>query len=157
MKKIVLLLLVGISFIGSAQEVKEYTEDELRSYAGVMVWADQQKSIMTDIYNEWINNDELLEAAKFVKIRDAKGDTIKLQELGATDNEVLAFNKIQASYDSMIASFTSVYKDKIKDEIGAGLYNSLRKDLKKDAKLKSNYEALFEQLKAEAKTEEETE
>ena len=54
----------------------------------------------------------------------------------------------------MIASFTDVYKGKIKDEIGAGLYNSLRKDLKKDADLKVRYMAIFERLKTKATTKE---
>lgn len=154
MKKVALVFFVGLAMIGRAQEVREYTDEELTTYATVMAWADDQKGNMTDTYNGWINNDELLEAARFVKIRNAKGDSLKLQAIEASNDEVLAFEKIQVSYDSMIASFTEVYKGKIKEEIGAGLYNSLRKDLKKDEELKVRYTAIFEQLKSAAVTEE---
>ena len=56
-----------------------------------MVWADTQKESMTDLYNDWINNDKNLIAARFVQIRDTKGDTLKLQEIEASDEEVIAF------------------------------------------------------------------
>ncbi len=151
---ICLAMLIGMSY---AQEENTFTDEELTKYATVMAWAESEKARMTEVYNEWINNNETLEATLFVKIRSTKGDSLKLQELEVSDEQVAAFENIQANYDSMIASFTDVYKGKIKGDIGAGLYNSLRKDLKKNSELKARYKTIFEELKSEAIKEDETE
>ena len=147
MKKVLIVLSLIAGFgIAKAQDDVTFTGEELTTYAQVMVWAEVEKGRMTEIYNGWINNDKTLEATRFVEIKNAKGDTAKLQEIEALGDELMAFEKIQVDYDSMIASFTEVYKEKIKGDIGAGLYNSLRKELKKNANLKSRYQAIYDAL-----------
>ena len=143
------LLVVSLSvFSGSvlAQGDKEYSDEELKTYASVMKWAKDEKSSMTSIYNGWINGNEDLEAARFVKIKSAKGDSVKLRELEVTSEELLEFTSIIDRYDSMVASFKVSYTTKIKDDIGASLYNSLRKDMKKDETLKARYEEVLGKL-----------
>jgi len=155
MKKIVLMLcLIGILTRVEAQETKEYTDEELNKYASVMVWAEVRKSEMTDIYNGWINNNEDLKAARFVEIKNANGDSVKLEEIEVTDDELVAYQEVITNYDSMTASFKEVYVGKIKDDIGAGLYNTLKKDLKKDKELKARYQEIFSEMKNEAMKEE---
>ena len=147
MKKAMLLMMIilGCGFI-QAQETPSFTEEELEKYATVMVWAEIEKGSMTETYNNWINNDESIEAARFVKLKAAKGDEVKLQELEATTEERAAFNQIQSSYDSMTSAFKEVYVGKIKTDIGAGLYNQLRKAMKSDAEVKAKYQDIYDGL-----------
>jgi len=154
MKKAMLLMMIILGFRSiQAQETSSFTEEELEKYATVMVWAEVEKGSMTETYNNWINNDESIEATRFVKLKAAKGDEAKIQELEATTKEVAAFAKIQSSYDSMTSTFKEVYLGKIKTDIGAGLYNQLRKAMKTDAQLKAKYQAIYDRLLAVQSTE----
>ena len=155
MKKFLLMLsLVGAFTFASAQDEKEYTDEELTTYANVMVWAGVQKKEMTGIYNGWIKSDDVLSVKRFKEIDKTKGDSLKLAELGISENEKAAYDKIMFNQDSMTSSFITVYKAKIKEEIGNGNYNSLRKAMKADADLKARYQAIFDKLKEEAATKE---
>ena len=147
MKKVLLLMcLVAGMGLAKAQDEVSFTDEELTKYATVMVWAQMEKERMTKTYNDWINNDETLEAARFVKIKSAKGDSVKLQEIEVTDEELVAFEQIQVNYDSMTASFKDVYIGKIKEDIGAGLYNTLKKALKSNEEVKVRYQAIYDGL-----------
>lgn len=158
MKKVVLIVcLIGSIGVARSQEARTYTDEELKSYAGVMVWGELEKSKMTDTYNNWINNNEDLEAARFVKIKNNSSDSLKLQELEVTEEEMAAFSGIMTSYDSMTAAFIDVLKAEIKEKIGYGLYNDLKKDLKKNEEVKSRYQAIFDELKNDAIAEEDDE
>jgi len=151
MKKVVLLVCLVSAFgIVCAQDEVSFSEEELTKYASVMVWAEMEKTNMTKVYNGWINNDDALEAARFVKIKSAKGDEAKLQGIEATAEEVAAFTTIQSSYDSMTSAFKEMYVGKIKEEIGAGLYNQLKKAMKSNAEVKGQYQMVYDRLKEEA-------
>lgn len=155
MKKLALLIvLTGFMAKTQAQEAREYSDEELTSYATVMVWAEEEKGKMTRVYNEWINANEALNAPRFLDIKKAKGDSIKLLEIEATELEVMAFNKILTDYDSMTAVFKEVYVGKIKGDIGAELYNALKADLTSNAQIKERYEAIVAGLKEEGESEE---
>ena len=157
MKNVFLLISFTLIFkIVYAQEEVSFSDEELTRYASVMAWAEEERSRMTGIYNGWIKNDENLAATRFVKIRRAKGDSIKLRELEVTDVESTAFYEIQTKYDSMISSFTETYKGKIKEQIGNALYNSVKKNLKKSSELKTRYAGILERVKSEAKKEDES-
>lgn len=145
------------SFASFAQDEATFTDEELTKYATVMAWAEGEKGRMTDVYNGWIQNTEALEAARFVKIKDADGDSLKLTEIEATDVELQAYELIISNYDSMLASFKEVYVGKIKDDIGAGLYNTLKKALKADQQVKARYEEIYSGLVATKEEEDESE
>lgn len=147
MKKLSLITLFILSFT-FAQAQETYSDEELTIYATVMVWADSEKGRMSDIYNDWINNNEQVGAKLFLDIKQAEGDSMKIESLGISDEELAASNMILAKYDSMTSSFKEVYVGKIKEDIGAGLYNKLKKSLKSDAEIKSRYEAIYEELKS---------
>ena len=150
MRKLVLFTcLLGVFGLAFSQEERQYTDEELSKYASVMVWAEMEKSQMTKVYNDWINKNEDLDAPKFLKIKKAKGDSVKLAEIEASELETAAYAKIIADYDSMTAAFKEVYVGKIKEDIGAGLYNALKADFKKDEELKSRYDAVVATLKEE--------
>lgn len=155
MKKVVLMmyLLAGYGF-ACAQDEVSFSDDELTKYATVMVWAELEKGRMTDTYNEWINNDETLAAARFVEIKNAGGDSLKLQEIEVSDDEVVAFEMIQTNYDSMTSYFKEVYIEKIKSDIGAGLYNSIKKELRSNSEVKGRYKAIYDGLLEEQSTQE---
>ncbi|MEP0987437.1 hypothetical protein [Ekhidna sp.] len=152
MKKVLLIvcLIAGFGKI-NAQDEATFSDEDLTKYATVMAWAEMEKGRMTEVYNGWINNDETLEATRFVEIKSAKGDSLKLQEIAITDDEMVAFKKIQVNYDSMTASFKEDYIGKIKEDIGAGLYNSLKKALKSDADVKTRYQVVYDAIVEESK------
>ncbi len=156
MKKLSLIALFLFSILAvKAQD--EYTDEELSTYATVMVWAEAEKAIMTETYNDWINNNEVLSAQVFLDIKNTKGDSVKIAILGVSTDEVVAFETIQSKYDSMTTSFKDVYVGKIKEDIGAGLYNKLRKSLKSDADMKSRYDAIYAGMKSDEESENDTE
>ena len=153
MKKLVLItLLSGLTMTLKAQEARTYSDEELTKYASVMVWAEEEKERMTGVYNNWINNNDDLNAPRFLDIKKAKGDSVKLLEIEATELELSAYSKILTDYDSMTTAFKAVYVGKIKEDIGAGLYNTLKKDLKSDDEVKGRYEAIVSALKEEAES-----
>lgn len=154
MKKVLLIVCIigGLGKV-NAQDEATFTDEDLTKYATVMVWAEGEKSNMTDVYNGWINSDETLEATRFVKIKSANGDSVKLQEFDVTNDEMIAFERIQMGYDSMTTSFKDIYVGKIKSDIGAGLYNSLKKALKTNADVKARYKVIYDGLLEEQMTE----
>lgn len=158
MKKGILMMCVMLgSFASFAQDEVTFTDEDLTSYATVMAWAEAEKGRMTDVYNGWIQDNPNLEPARFVKIKDAGEDSLKLQEIEVTDVELASFQQVMSNYDSMLSSFKEVYVGKIKDDIGAGLYNSLRSELKSNAEVKSRYEAILTSLTEEKEEEDESE
>lgn len=155
MKKVLLMMCLFAGFgMVSAQDEASFTDEDLTKYATVMVWAKVEKGNMTEVYNSWINSNETLEAARFVKIKNAKGDSVQLQEIEVTNDELAAFEQIQVGYDSMTASFKEIYVGKIKSDIGAGLYNQLKKALKSDDDVKARYTAIYDGLLEEQTSEE---
>jgi hypothetical protein len=156
MRKLSLITLFILSFtVSKAQDEDAYTDEELTTYAKVMVWAEAEKGTMTDTYNDWINNNEQLSAQRFLDIKNANGDSVKIQDASISVVELAAFELIQTKYDSMTSSFKDVYIGKIKGDIGAGLYNRLKKSLKTDAEIKTRYETIVEELKTGKEAEEE--
>jgi len=149
-KQGLLFIFLISAFASMSQEVRDYTDEELTKYASVMVWAEQEKEKMTVAYNESIKDNDVLNAPRFLKIKRANGDSLKLQEIDITKEEQQAFDAIQAGYDSMTTGFMVVYKQKIKTDIGAGLYNALKADLKSRADVKDKYEQLVQTLQKEA-------
>lgn len=141
---VVFLLIV---FSSQGQSENQYSEEELVKYATVMKWAEERKNEMTTTYNGWINSNEVISAPRFIKIKNAQTDSLKLTQLEVDTEEMDAFDQIINDYDSLISSFTDVYKQKIRDEIGASLYNKLKKDLKNDQAIKTRYEAVLSGLK----------
>lgn len=151
MRKFLLITcLMGILSPVLSQEIRTYSDEELTKYAQVMVWAENEKGRMTEVYNGWINNNENLNAPRFLDIKRAKGDSVKLLEIEASESELTAYNNIQVNYDSMTSSFKEVYIGKIKEDIGAGLYNALKAELKKNEEVKNRYEAVVAGLKEES-------
>ncbi|MFK7953538.1 MAG: hypothetical protein AB8B73_11875 [Ekhidna sp.] len=157
MKKLSFYALMILSVLSTRAQEETYMDEELSTYATVMVWAEAEKGKMTDTYNDWINSNEVLSAKTFLDIKNAKGDSIEIANSGASIEEVEAFETIQSKYDSMTSSFKEVYVGKIKGDIGAGLYNRLKKSLKADADVKSRYDAIYEGLKSEEVSEVDTE
>ena len=153
-KHFLTVCLIGILASAFAQEERVYSDEELTKYATVMVWAEAEKGRMTGIYNEWINKNEDLGAPRFLDIKKAKGDSVKLLEINVTEIELSAFNKVIANYDSMTSSFKEVYVGKIKEDIGAGLYNALKADMKTNEEVKKRYEAIVMGLKKESSEDE---
>ena len=154
----VLALIFGLSVEMQAQDEAPLTDEELKKYALVMDFADQEKAKLKDSYNAMIQDQELMAGGKrFKELKAAGGDEAKLSEISATPEEIEVFNTIEAANNENIAAFKEAYTAKIKDkeQLGAGLYNRITKALKADADLKARYTAILESVKSERASAEE--
>ncbi|MDN5202422.1 hypothetical protein QQ008_13630 [Fulvivirgaceae bacterium BMA10] len=146
-----LLLSLFMTAQVSAQD-DEITDEDLKKYALVMDFADVEKGKMGAKYNELIKAEELMKGGRrFKELKDTKGDSTKLQEIGATAEELEIFNRIETSYEEMVANFKAQYTEKIKDkeQLGASLYNKINRGLKSDPDLKSRYKDILAAVKTE--------
>jgi len=135
-----------------AQDEAPLTDEELKKYATVMDYADQEKERLKNDYNEMIQAEELMDGGRrFKELKDAQGDEAKLAEIKATPEEIEVFNKIEAANEENIAAFKEAYTEKIKDnnQLGAGLYNRITKELKTDEELKARYTAILEEVQSQ--------
>ena len=146
---ICLMSLVVWSLQAQEEDKTEFTDDELISYATVMVWVEGEKIKMQDAYNGWIQENDSIEASKFSEMLKASRSG-NLEEVEATEDELAAFNNIQAKNEQQQADFKEVFVGKIKEEITVSLYNDLSKALKKDEELKTRYQTIFDELLAAA-------
>lgn len=151
-----LIMALSFGYMASAQEEDTFTDEELTTYATVMKWAEVEKDSMGSRYNGWIQNDEAISSAKFSELRKAEKEGA-LETAEATEEELAAFQNIQTKYSDMTGAFKETYTTKIKEDIGAGLYNRLRKALKADEELNTRYEAIYEAIVLPAAEETQTE
>lgn len=142
---LMILLLVGVISV-KAQDDESFTDEDLTKYATVMVWAETEteslKNIVRDSVEIWLEETPL-ENAKYNELSKADDPS----SVESTEEELEAFNAIQQRIDAKKSTFKEVYVTKIKEDIGAGLYNRLKKALKSDEEVKSRYEAIFADLK----------
>ena len=146
------VIFAGLTIEVQAQDEAPLTDDELKKYAMVMDFADQEKAKLKESYNAMIQEQELMTGGKrFKELKAAGGDEAKLSEIGATPEEIEVFNTIEAANNENIAAFKEAYTAKIKDkeQLGAGLYNRISKALKADEELKGRYAAILESVKSE--------
>jgi len=156
---LLLVIFVGLSLNVQAQDEAPLTDEELKKYAMVMDFADQEKQKLKESYNAMIQEQELMTGGKrFKELKAAGGDEAKLSEISATPEEIEVFNTIETANNENIATFKEAYTAKIKDkeQLGAGLYNRISKALKADEELKTRYTAILESVKSERASMEET-
>ncbi len=158
------LILVSIMITGvyalQAQDEEPLSDEELKKYALIMDYADQEMERLKESYNAMIQAEELMAGGRrFVELKEAGDDQAKLEEIGATAEEIEAYNRIEEENNQSIAAFKEAYTEKIKDpeQLGAGLYNRINKELKSDQALNERYQAILEAVRAERLTEEGTE
>ena len=125
-----------------------FSDEDLNKYATVMKWAEGEKGKMGKDVSEAVKANEQLSGAAFNKIRKAfkAGD---VNSTDATQIEVDAFMAIQNNTEKSKSDFKTIYTEKIKSDIGAGLYNRLKKALKSDDEVKARYQAIFESIEME--------
>ena len=154
MKRTVGMFVIGILMGFSAMAQDTFTDEELTKYATVMKWAEDEKAKMGAEVSEAVKANEALSGTAFNKLRKAQkaGD---VNSTDATAEEVAAFMEIHNQTETRKAEFTEVYKEKIKSNIGAGLYNRLRKALKSDEEVKTRYQAILDGLSEESTDESE--
>mgnify|MGYP007004567449 CR=1 FL=1 len=151
MKKglLMILMLVGI-FAVKAQEEESFTDEDLTKYATVMVWAETEKDnlgkLVSDSVSIWIEGTDL-ETSKYIEISkaDKKGE---LETVEASEGELAVYKEVQTKIDNKTSTFKEVYVTKIKEDIGAGLYNKLKKALKADDEVKVRYDAIYAELQS---------
>ncbi|PIB35259.1 hypothetical protein BFP72_07540 [Reichenbachiella sp. 5M10] len=146
---LVATVLFASVFVAQAQE--EITTEELTQYAKVMVAIDSMKAELKDKTNEMVKNDPLMDGGRrFNAIKKAGDDVDQLAALKVTDEEMTAYNDIQAKIEALKVGFKTAYTAAIKDDLGAGQYNKIKKALKEDETLSANYAAIVTSLKTEA-------
>ncbi len=140
-------------FSASAQEETTFSDDDLKKYAAVMVWAEQAQdelgNVVRDSVGIWLDESGVLDASGYNELSKASKSG-SLDGTEASEEEVAVFEAIQARIEEKKDIFKETYTTKIKEDIGAGLYNDLRKALKSDDEVKDRYTVILEALKVEA-------
>ena len=152
----IMALIMPIGLFAQEAEENTFTDEELTSYATVMKWAKSEQkslsSLVKDSVKIWLDGSELTASLYNEMSKSKKKGT--LAEVEANEAQVAKFEEISSKIDTKKAAFTDTYKTKIKEDIGAGLYNRLKKALKADAALKERYEAVLQGLPDESDDEE---
>lgn len=150
-----LLTLALLFFTGAvaiAQDETSYTDEELTKFATVMVWAQQEtevlKNVVRDSVESWLV-DRPLTNARYNDLSKAEKDG-DVSTASPTEEELAAYNEIQQRIEAKKTSFKETYVAKIKDDIGAALYNRLNKDLKSNEEIKARYDVIFALLLQDA-------
>ena len=139
-----LCLLITLGTIESIAQ-KTFTDEELTKYATVMKWAESQKNSMGANVSAAVKVNEALSGTAFNKLYKAfKAGNVNGTD--ATQDEVDAFMVIQSDTDKSKVEFKTTYTEKIKSDIGAGLYNRLKKALKTDEDIKARYHVIYDGL-----------
>lgn len=150
MRKLTFVLILLLAVPSYAQEVREYSDEELTQYATVIFWSEQEKGELTKKYNRWIKESEHLGVPRFLELKNTSGDSIRLREIEATQLELKEFSSITNKYDSIAASFIDLFKSKINNDVGAGLFNSLKADLANVPELKERYQKIYDRLQTKS-------
>ncbi len=150
------LILVGVltlmAFCAKAQDEATFSDEELGVYASVMVWAELEKVKMGDSVEVWVKSNDMLSASMYNDL--SKADKAgNIESVSASADELAVYNQIKTDIEAQKESFKEVYIGKIKEEIGAGLYNSLKKALRSDEELKTRYEVIYNDLLTASNTE----
>ncbi|MFY0600557.1 MAG: hypothetical protein JXR03_12875 [Cyclobacteriaceae bacterium] len=150
MKKMLVGVVMVLSlFSAKAQDEVSYTDEDLTKYATVMVWAEAErgalKATVKDSVGIWLDEGDVLARSKYNELSKAKKAN-KLEEVEASEEELSVFTDIQSRIDTKKSSFKENYTLKIKEDIGAGLYNKLKRSLKSDAEVKERYDAIYNAL-----------
>lgn len=149
------LMLCGV-FFAKAQDEEGYTDEELKTYATVMVWAENEKVLLSNLVSDsvaiWLEDKELTNT-KYNELSKADKKE-ELESVEASETELAAYTEIKDRIAAKTEKFKELYVTKIKEDIGAGLYNRLRKSLKSDEEVKARYEAIVTSLKEAEKAEE---
>lgn len=158
MKRLIAMLVTLVAVV--MVQAQDFSDEDLTKYATVMKWAEEQKaelgSTVRDSVSIWLDESGVLTPSLYNDLSKAKKKDA-LAEVEATDEELSVFNSIQERIDQKTTKFKETYTTKIKEDIGAGLYNDLRKALKSDTDLKARYQGVFDGLDADTVTEADTE
>jgi hypothetical protein len=138
----------------NVQAQDEITDEELTMYAKVMIQIDSMKVGMKEKTNELVKGHDLMDGGRvYNAIKSAKGDILKLNELGITQEQLMVYNSLNIEIESMKEDFKTNYTEIITNEIGASTFNTVKRALSEDA-IKIRYDSIFSNLVATETTSE---
>ncbi len=143
-----LMLTLVISFNASAQEEEEeITEEEIRLFAWMEDTVAYYKEVQETVISENINASEVLKGM-YNDIKQAYPDSVKLVEIGATAEQITAYEDIVKFTEERIESIRQLKIDLIKEEVTVKAYNKIRKAMKTDPELKAKVDEYMAEFKA---------
>lgn len=149
-------VLIGLSFSNANAQDETITDEELTNYAEVMDSIEVMKIAINDTINAMIQNEELMQRGKrFVEIRGAGGDSVKLGELNVTEEELAAYDTIQGTKQVMATELNGNVNALVTEELGAAAYNKINKALRSDEEVKERYDAILSEVQAKGNNGEE--
>ncbi|MEL6562768.1 MAG: hypothetical protein AAFQ94_31655, partial [Bacteroidota bacterium] len=93
---IVLIVLLAVQFNVIAQD-DEITDEDLTAYATLLLKVDSLKAAAKSQFSEMVKSNELMNGGKrYNELKKAIGDEAKLAEIGATEEEIQAYNDLIA-------------------------------------------------------------
>ncbi len=151
--------LVGVAQTGAIAQDQDtaITDEELTTYAIVMDSIEVMKLEINDTINAMIQNEELMQRGRrFVEIRGAAGDSVKMKEINVTAEELAAYDVIQDVKSQMAADLNTNVNELVKVELGPAAYNKINKALRSDPEVKKRYEVILTEVQAKGNIGEET-
>ena len=151
--KLKIVGLMGLLFCGmllKAQESVTFTDEELTKYALVMKWAEIETAALSQKVADLVNNNESLSASAYNTLSRAQKAGEDLRSTDIEEAEIVEFEKVAATTETLKEEFSATYKEKILSDIGASLYNSLKRALKSDADVSNRYESILASLNEES-------
>ena len=138
-------LILGLGTGLFAQE-ETFTDEELTKYATVMQWAENEQANLQnpvkDSVGVWLDESEVLSISRYNDLSKVEN----LEEADASAEEKEVYLTIQDRIEKKKNAFKETYVTKIKEDIGAGLYNRLKKALKADTEIQGRYESILDGL-----------
>ncbi|MGB3182325.1 MAG: hypothetical protein WBB45_13115 [Cyclobacteriaceae bacterium] len=156
-KTVVGFMVIGGLFSGQVFAQDDMpTDEELKTYIVAMDSVEVLKASIGEKVNTMIQKSELMNGGRrYVELDGAKGDTVKLAEINATDEEIAEYDAIIIFTDSLKSSFKEDYTAIIKNDVSIATYNKVRK-AQNNPEVKERMQAIRQEIEA-AKNEEVTE
>lgn len=151
-KLLSLFFVAGLMGMGTAmaQNDTEVSDEELQAYIIVMDSVDVLRAQLSEDVSALIVNHEQMDGGrKYSKIKAVYGDPVEMEEAGFTEEEVKAFEELQAQVEEMQAELNAAFSAMVKEHVGVAEYNKIRKGLRSDEELKARHEALSEEMHKE--------
>ncbi|GIV35718.1 MAG: hypothetical protein KatS3mg032_0097 [Cyclobacteriaceae bacterium] len=148
-QKLFVLIFTIVCFFNASAQTTEVavTDEELEKYVvtmdSVAVLTELIKQTITDL----VNNNPALSASRYNELSRILGDSVKLKEAQATEEEIRALKEITARRDEETRKLQETFNKLATEYVGAATYNKIRNALRSDSALKTRYETMMAERK----------
>lgn len=152
MKRVIFGLFAGMMCVFSVNAIAqdaEISDEELTKYAVAMDSIDVMKANVNVVINAMIKDNEDITGSRYLEVSKAINNEEKLNELGATEDEIAFVKAVEDKKNEMTAEINATFQSLAKDYLGDGgrVYKKIREGLK-NPEVKAKYEEILAGVKA---------